>query len=111
MARTSVDADGAGPGRSSAGTPPTGTLSAHGTAFVGFCATQEPLAEMLRRMAGLGDGVRDALTRYTRPVTGAYYTVPSVDALAWFAASPRPDPTVSRTHRRPDGRADHERGG
>jgi porphyrinogen peroxidase len=63
----------------------TGTLSAHGTAFVGFSAEQGRLAEMLRRMAGLGDGIRDALTRYTRPVTGAYYTVPSVDALSRFA--------------------------
>jgi putative iron-dependent peroxidase len=44
---------------------------------------------MLRRMAGLGDGIRDALTRYTRPVTGAYYTVPSVDALSRFAPTRR----------------------
>jgi putative iron-dependent peroxidase len=36
-------------------------------------------------MAGVGDGVRDALTRYPQPVTGAYYTVPSVEALARFA--------------------------
>jgi putative iron-dependent peroxidase len=39
---------------------------------------------MLRQMAGSADGVRDALTRYTQPVTGAYYTVPSV-LLARFA--------------------------
>jgi putative iron-dependent peroxidase len=32
-------------------------------------------------MAGLDDGVRDALTRYTRPVTGAYYFVPSTESL------------------------------
>jgi porphyrinogen peroxidase len=67
----------------------TGTLSAHGTAFAGFSAEQGRLAEMLRRMAGLGDGIRDALTRYTRPVTGAYYTVPSVDALSRFAPTRR----------------------
>ncbi|GAA0897568.1 Dyp-type peroxidase [Pseudonocardia zijingensis] len=62
-----------------------GGVAHHGTAFVGFSRDQWRLEEMLRRMAGVGDGVRDALTRYTRPVTGAYYTVPSVDALARFA--------------------------
>jgi putative iron-dependent peroxidase len=36
---------------------------------------------MLESMAGLTDGTRDALTRYTRALTGAYYFVPSVDAL------------------------------
>jgi putative iron-dependent peroxidase len=62
-----------------------GGVTRHGTAFVGFSRDQWRLEEMLRRMAGVGDGVRDALTRYTQPVTGAYYTVPSVDALARFA--------------------------
>ena len=56
----------------------------HGTVFVGFCASQHPLDTMLRRMAGVGDGIRDALTRYTTPLTGAYYVVPSVDALRQF---------------------------
>ncbi len=58
-----------------------GTVSEHGTAFVGFSYDQWRLAEMLRRMAGVGDGIRCALTRYTRPVTGAYYVCPSVEAL------------------------------
>jgi putative iron-dependent peroxidase len=62
-----------------------GTASRHGTAFVGFSFDQWRLEEMLRRMAGVGDGVRDALTRYTQPVTGGYYTVPAVTALARFA--------------------------
>jgi putative iron-dependent peroxidase len=62
-----------------------GGVARHGTMFVGFSRDQWRLAEMLRRMAGVGDGIRDALTRYTRPVTGAYYTVPSVDALVKFA--------------------------
>jgi putative iron-dependent peroxidase len=38
---------------------------------------------MLEQMAGI-DGPRDALTRYTTPLTGAYYFVPSVQALASF---------------------------
>jgi putative iron-dependent peroxidase len=61
-----------------------GDVSRHGTVFVGFSREQWRLEEMLRRMAGVGDGVRDALTRYTEPVSGGYYTVPSVDALARF---------------------------
>ncbi|HWE54047.1 MAG TPA: Dyp-type peroxidase [Acidimicrobiales bacterium] len=59
----------------------------HGTVFVGFCATQYPLDLMLRRMAGADGGIRDALTRYTAPVSGSYYVIPSVDALARFVAA------------------------
>ena len=36
---------------------------------------------MLESMLGLTDGVRDALTRYTQPLTGAYYFVPSTEDL------------------------------
>ena len=56
----------------------------HGTLFVGFCAAQHPLQVMLERMAGVGDGIRDALTRHTTPLSGAYYVTPSVEALARF---------------------------
>jgi len=44
--------------------------------FVGFSADQRRLAAMLESMAGITDGVRDALTIYTQPLTGAYYFVP-----------------------------------
>jgi porphyrinogen peroxidase len=60
---------------------PYGTVSDHGTMFVGFGSEQRVLAEMLESMAGLGGGERDALTRYTRPLTGAYYFVPAAEAL------------------------------
>ena len=53
--------------------------------FVGFGADQWRLDRMLRRMAGAEDGLRDALTRYTTPLTGAYYFVPSLQALQRFA--------------------------
>jgi len=66
---------------------PYGTVTNHGTMFVGFAADQQRLAAMLESMAGTGDGVRDALTFYTRPVTGAYYFVPSTAALRAFGAS------------------------
>jgi putative iron-dependent peroxidase len=67
---------------------PYGTVTDHGTMFVGFSATQQPLAAMLESMAGLTDGVRDALTRFTHPLTGAYYFVPSTEALRGFGAAP-----------------------
>ena len=60
---------------------PYGTISDHGTMFVGFAASQAPLEKMLESMAGLANGQRDALTRYTTALTGAYYFVPSVEAL------------------------------
>jgi porphyrinogen peroxidase len=66
---------------------PYGTATNHGTMFVGFCAEQAPLARMLESMAGSLDGKRDALTRYTRPITGAYYFVPSSEEVRRFATS------------------------
>jgi len=62
---------------------PYGIVSDHGTLFIGFCADQMPLQRMLEQMAGIG-GPRDALTFYTDALTGAYYFVPSVQALRRF---------------------------
>lgn len=67
---------------------PYGTVSEHGTLFIGFSAQQQTMHRMLEQMAGI-DGPRDALTRYTTPLTGAYYFVPSVQALRSFSP---PDP-------------------
>jgi putative iron-dependent peroxidase len=60
---------------------PYGTVTDHGTMFVGFSAEQRRLTAMLESMAGLTDGIRDALTSYSRPLTGAYYFVPSTEGL------------------------------
>jgi porphyrinogen peroxidase len=60
---------------------PYGKVTDHGTMFVGFSADQRRLSMMLESMAGLAGGTRDALTRYTRPLTGAYYFVPSTERL------------------------------
>jgi porphyrinogen peroxidase len=60
---------------------PYGTVTDHGTMFVGFCREQRPLAAMLESMAGLPGAAPDALTRFTRPLTGSYYFVPSATAL------------------------------
>jgi putative iron-dependent peroxidase len=63
---------------------PYGTVTEHGTMFVGFCAEQRPLQAMLESMAGLTNGIRDALTKYTSPLSGAYYFIPSTQSLRRF---------------------------
>jgi len=60
---------------------PYGRVDNHGTMFVGFSADQKRLSRMLDSMAGLVTGTRDALTRFTQPLTGSYYFVPSVESL------------------------------
>ncbi len=62
-----------------------GNAVAHGTIFVGFSQDRDRLELMLRRMAGADDGIRDALTRYATPLSGAYYFCPSLRALQSFA--------------------------
>jgi porphyrinogen peroxidase len=66
---------------------PYGTVTNHGTMFVGFSADQQRLSRMLESMAGLTTSVREALTRYPRPLTGAYYFVPSTECLRQPASS------------------------
>jgi len=60
---------------------PYGSIGDHGTMFVGFSADQKRLSRMLDSMAGLVSGTRDALTRFTQPLSGSYYFVPSVEDL------------------------------
>jgi putative iron-dependent peroxidase len=60
---------------------PYGNVEDHGTVFVGFSADQKRLSRMLDSMAGITTGTRDALTRFTQPLTGSYYFVPSVESL------------------------------
>ncbi len=66
---------------------PYGTVMDHGTMFVGFSADQRALRAMLESMVGVRGGVRDALTFYTRPLTGAYYFIPSTDGLRRLSAT------------------------
>jgi putative iron-dependent peroxidase len=65
-----------------------GTLTRHGTIFVGFSRDRERLDAMLDSMTGRGGGARDRLTEFAHAITGAYYFVPSSEALATFAARP-----------------------
>lgn len=61
---------------------PYGTVAEHGLYFVAFSADPSRFEKMLRRMFGQsGDGLRDRLTEFSRPVTGSFYFVPSLEAL------------------------------
>jgi putative iron-dependent peroxidase len=77
---------------------PFGDVGHHGTIFVGFAASQEPLARMLDSMLGVpsAGGQRDELTRFTQPTTGAYYFIPSTDALEALAPEPTNEGAPSR---------------
>ena len=46
--------------------------------FVSFTATVDPFVAQMRRMAGLDDGIVDALFGFTRPVTGSLFWCPPV---------------------------------
>lgn len=47
-----------------------------GLVFVAFGHTAQAFAAQLRRMAGVEDGIADALFRFTKPVTGGYFWCP-----------------------------------
>ncbi|HEV8697268.1 MAG TPA: Dyp-type peroxidase [Candidatus Limnocylindrales bacterium] len=62
---------------------PYGTVAEHGLYFVAFAADRSRFDTMLGRMFGTGDdGLRDRLTDFTRPVSGAYYYAPPLNLLA-----------------------------
>jgi putative iron-dependent peroxidase len=62
---------------------PYGTVSEHGLYFVAFSAERERYDQMLARMfVASGDGVHDHLIEFSRPVSGACYFAPSLNALA-----------------------------
>lgn len=61
---------------------PYGTVREHGLMFVAFSADASRYSQMLAHMFGTApDGLRDRLTEFSRPVSGAYYFVPSLEAL------------------------------
>ena len=66
-----------------------GTLTRHGTIFVGFSHDQATLHQMLDSMLGTDGGPPDQLLTVTRALTGAYYVIPSADRLAAFAGEDR----------------------
>ena len=61
---------------------PYGTVEEHGLYFIAFSADPSRYDRMLARMFGTaGDGVHDRLIDFSRPVSGAYYFAPSINAL------------------------------
>lgn len=64
---------------------PYGTVAEAGLYFVAFSADVARFDRMLARMYGVADGVADALTEYSRPVSGSYFFAPSLDDLAALA--------------------------
>ncbi|MDA8118095.1 MAG: Dyp-type peroxidase [Actinomycetota bacterium] len=65
---------------------PYGDAADHGLLFIAFTHDQGRIALMLASMAGETDGVRDALTHFSTPESGAYYFVPSFELLEEIAA-------------------------
>ena len=61
---------------------PYGTASGtHGLYFCAYCARLYNIEQQLLSMFGDADGKRDAMLRFTKPVTGGYYFAPSVERL------------------------------
>ena len=65
---------------------PYGNLREYGLNFVAFSADPTRFQRMLERMFGLsGDGIRDRLLDFSRPVSGALYFAPSLNKLQELA--------------------------
>jgi putative iron-dependent peroxidase len=61
---------------------PYGGAGEHGLYFVAFSRERARYDRLLARMFGTSeDGVRDRLTDFSRPVSGAYYFAPSINLL------------------------------
>ena len=80
IARVEIDIDGEEAEIYRRSTP-YGTLGEHGLYFLGFSRELRRFEIMLHNMFGLGDGPRDRLTDFTRPVTGSFFFAPSVVAI------------------------------
>lgn len=55
---------------------PWAGVDTEGLEFVAFVNALDKVTRMMRRMAGLEDGIVDALFSFSRPVTGGYYWCP-----------------------------------
>ena len=62
---------------------PHGGVAEHGLYFLAFSCDLHRFDVLLRRMFGLADdGLHDALTAHSRPVSGSYWFAPAVEDLA-----------------------------
>jgi len=59
---------------------PWATARELGLEFIAYGSSLDAFERMMRRMAGLDDGIVDALFKFSRPVTGGYYWCPPVAA-------------------------------
>ncbi|MDX2093470.1 MAG: Dyp-type peroxidase [Kofleriaceae bacterium] len=59
---------------------PYGGLKEHGLYFVAYVAALDTFENMMKRMAGVDDGIVDGLFAFSRPVSGGYYWCPPVAA-------------------------------
>lgn len=59
---------------------PWAGVDAEGLEFVAFVNSLDKFTRMMRRMAGLEDGIVDGLFSFSRPVTGGYYWCPPMTA-------------------------------
>ncbi|WP_154020942.1 Dyp-type peroxidase, partial [Acinetobacter baumannii] len=61
---------------------PYGTASGtHGLYFSACCGRQYNIEQQLLSRFGDTDGKRDAMRRFTKPVTGGYYFAPSLERI------------------------------
>ena len=60
---------------------PYGDTDELGLFFLAFNADLQTFQDMLERMYGVADGLRDKLTEVSHAVSGAYYIAPSVELL------------------------------
>ncbi len=68
---------------------PYGTVEEAGLYFLGFSADLSRFTDMLAAMFGtVGDGTRDRLTDFSRPVSGSFFFAPSLDSLAAMLPEP-----------------------
>ena len=66
---------------------PYATAEDKGLEFIAYCATLDAFERMMKHMAGIDDGVADALFRFSRPITGGYYWCPPLrDSKLDFSA-------------------------
>jgi putative iron-dependent peroxidase len=87
---------------------PWGGAREHGLYFVAFGESLDRFERQLRRMAGQEDGIVDALTAFTRAVTGGYYFCPPLRSgkldLRTIARSEETATTARDASRRSAGR-------
>jgi putative iron-dependent peroxidase len=51
-----------------------------GLVFLAFATSLDPFEKQLRRMVGAEDGIVDAIFRFTRPTSGAYFWCPPLQS-------------------------------